>query len=836
MGLMVSRARSFARVEVRRAAIRPVEVVEHDFLLIGVKVGFSAKRHLSNYSFRDYQALLERLTAFHSASMFDELLVDPPVKLSGVPFAELPNNFLLEQMDGNVLDLTDIYVKHLRFRLRPRDSAPSAPPVMLPPPIAIAPAATEPEQSVAPPPSAEAAPSPRRPSPLSPAGIKKLFTAGVVAYYKIKLWAAKRLNSEKAKINLIEFRNRAGEKIAAIVDYPDGVSPAKASSVPWVIIPPAWGKRKETYFLLALYLKKNGIGVVRYDDTHGEGESDGTIASARLSLSQENIIAAVDYLSQALGAEKIAVAPFSLSARPALRVAALDKRIGFLFPVVGSPNIQGLLQRVYGEDLVGGFSSGRRVGTVNMIGFFTDGDNFLGDVVRSGYADLDSAKADLEKVGAPVVWYCGADDPWVDPREVEAALQANPRGAHRQLKVIAGLTHRFREAETAHKIFADLTAEASRLMKGEALAELAIPSDGEVIERGLIERSRISVQHSRESEAQRWENYLEGFDILLETDEYLGYLRDLNRAIDFQPGESLLDAGCGTGNFIEFCLTALEQAVTRMALAGGAAATGGKILGIDLVASALAKAGEKAGSVRARRTNLPETSFRNLDVDISPLKAIERFNRGELELEDLNRFFDGLQVDFESFSREARAKIRLFIRGGLNLDFVQLARIAGPGNAEKILELGQLSRSLQGETLALPFEDASFDKIAASLLLSYLRNPGETLSELVRALKPGGTIAITSLKPDADISQIYYRFLEKIKKKYSGAEQEAMLDRARQLFNEAIGWIEVEEESGRFHYFSEEELRQMLAENGITDIAITSSFGGQGLIASGKKS
>jgi demethylmenaquinone methyltransferase/2-methoxy-6-polyprenyl-1,4-benzoquinol methylase len=57
-----------------------------------------------------------------------------------------------------------------------------------------------------------------------------------------------------------------------------------------------------------------------------------------------------------------------------------------------------------------------------------------------------------------------------------------------------------------------------------------------------------------------------------------------------------------------------------------------------------------------------------------------------------------------------------------------------PGVAERV-EL------VQGEAERLPFEDAEFDHLTFTYLLRYVDDPGATLAELARAVRPGGRIA-----------------------------------------------------------------------------------------------
>jgi len=50
----------------------------------------------------------------------------------------------------------------------------------------------------------------------------------------------------------------------------------------------------------------------------------------------------------------------------------------------------------------------------------------------------------------------------------------------------------------------------------------------------------------------------------------------------------------------------------------------------------------------------------------------------------------------------------------------------------------------EGSVLNLPFEDGSFDIVASYQMLEHVPDPRTALSEMLRVLKPGGTIAIVS--------------------------------------------------------------------------------------------
>lgn len=54
---------------------------------------------------------------------------------------------------------------------------------------------------------------------------------------------------------------------------------------------------------------------------------------------------------------------------------------------------------------------------------------------------------------------------------------------------------------------------------------------------------------------------------------------------------------------------------------------------------------------------------------------------------------------------------------------------------------GERVRLVEASADALPFPDASFDHLTFTYLLRYVDAPGETLAELARVVRPGGTIA-----------------------------------------------------------------------------------------------
>jgi ubiquinone/menaquinone biosynthesis C-methylase UbiE len=141
----------------------------------------------------------------------------------------------------------------------------------------------------------------------------------------------------------------------------------------------------------------------------------------------------------------------------------------------------------------------------------------------------------------------------------------------------------------------------------------------------------------------------------------------------------------------------------------------------------------------------------------------------------------------------------------------------------------------------LSLEDQAYDAILASLLLSYLFNPDETLREFHRALRPGGRLVVSTMKPDTDISKIYMDFVESVAAGRlappPGVSRERFLDELRCYTNAAAFLLRLAEER-TFRLFAADELRTLLEEAGFREVEVRAAFGDppQAFIAAGIKS
>lgn len=120
---------------------------------------------------------------------------------------------------------------------------------------------------------------------------------------------------------------------------------------------------------------------------------------------------------------------------------------------------------------------------------------------------------------------------------------------------------------------------------------------------------------------------------------------------------------------------------------------------------------------------------------------------------------------------------------------------------------------------SLPYDSNSMDKVCSSLVVSYVGNPNLTVMELFRVLKPGGIIVLSTLKPYADLSQIYKNFVGQ-----ATSEQDVL--EARKLLSSA-GQIKRREGDGHYYFFSEKELKTLMVAAGASNVRTFRSFGNQ---------
>ena len=127
----------------------------------------------------------------------------------------------------------------------------------------------------------------------------------------------------------------------------------------------------------------------------------------------------------------------------------------------------------------------------------------------------------------------------------------------------------------------------------------------------------------------------------------------------------------------------------------------------------------------------------------------------------------------------------------------------------------------------IPFQSDFFDQICCNLVISYVGQPDDMLRELWRVLKRNGKVVVSSLKPNADLSEVYRHFI-------SVSNSPAEIEEGRKLLSNA-GMIKLKEAVGIYHFYSEKELKNAIRKAGFFRVKSFRSFGNQANVVVGSK-
>ena len=403
------------------------------------------------------------------------------------------------------------------------------------------------------------------------------------------------------RLNVVTYSNDKGQTIRGILDR-TGVAPGGLA----VVIPPAWGRTKETLLPLAQTLVQTfraagqPLTVLRFDGTQRRGESyvDPECRSAgdenlhfTYSQAARDIHASVDYLRKegSIAASKVVLVTFSLAAIDG-RIAMASDSTGSLagwVATVGMADVQEAMRSVSGGvDFVRGAERGVRFGVHELGGVRIDIDRAAADVVSGDLGSLDSAKKDMRGITHPVTWIHGEYDGWTTIDRITSLMSSGDTSNRKLLVVPSG--HQLRNSKQALETFQLIAQEASAIFFGEALPA-TVPNLARIEERGLKERSRLPKKSV--DIAKFWRDYLVGRDgtvgmeLLSSTPTYKQFMRSQAPALTSTgPDVAVLDLGCGTG---EYALSAVAQGKFHRQ----------KLTCVDIVSEALVRARERLGEV-----------------------------------------------------------------------------------------------------------------------------------------------------------------------------------------------------------------------------------------------
>jgi ubiquinone/menaquinone biosynthesis C-methylase UbiE len=677
---------------------------------------------------------------------------------------------------------------------------------------------------------------------------------------------------EAGGVELVRYKNRMGGTVAAIVDANFDTSDPSIRPDVAVVIAPAILKRKEVFGLLARTviddLDRDGRKVVtlRFDACHMVGES--TMDARRVAEGRPyydwtfghlgaDIEASLRYLQRRFRPGKRALVSLSLSAIPARKVVldCHDAPVDLWVAPFGCPDAQDMIRNyLAGLDLFDAYRRGEGPETILVHGRQMRGVSLYGQALEAGLAFLDDARRDLSRITAPVTWILGTYDCWVTRTRVRAMLDA-PGGGVREIF----------ECATGHVLKSG--AEAIELFKlvSESVSKHLFGADRPAREPNFARYARQSeaewgrVRRLELADAQGfWKEHLFGapgdevaYDILLEHPEYPRFLARQVELLDPRPGDRVADFGCGTGNLL---ISLLDSC--------GPAALPASVTYLDLVPEAVRRTEEKVLAWCEERGVRPPLCYGVVaDLEVSRFSAISDFLAGRLHgVEGLVHRIEGLAYATarklaERYGKELHAILRGAPAAAGRVR--ELCPSLDEREAEIVLEIGRAARFLEGEilpedlhpgvtaprtakdlrfrhlhfgeatpALKLDLPDGCFDRIGSSLVLPYLYDPLASLREMHRLLRPGGTLVLSSIRPNFDPSKLYAEGVEILKRQEEEGDTRTArkLEALRHYGNMVSRLIELEED-GRFRFYDAQALENLVAEAGFSRVHTFHAFG-----------
>jgi ubiquinone/menaquinone biosynthesis C-methylase UbiE/pimeloyl-ACP methyl ester carboxylesterase len=741
------------------------------------------------------------------------------------------------------------------------------------------------------------------------AGIKRL-------PYKFKKFGSREWNDRKLyqqDISLqtgrkiiskaISFTNKKGQKIAALIN-----TTGNFKTAPVIILPPAFGKKKETLSPLVSTLLANfhhfnqDLITIRYDGINRPGESYNQEGRAkrgyemlhyRISQGLDDLETTLDYVydNPHFKPAKVILITFSMSALDARRLLARqqEQRLDFWISVMGLTSAQGALSNVLGGmDIIGNYKMNIPNGINGMLGHLVDMDNLAEDLIANKYAFITDARLDMSKISIPVLWIYGAHDKWLDINEIRDIMSIKTDGERQIIEVPTG--HNLHSSDDAVKAFQVITSAVYRNLNNREV-EAVDPDKEEMLRLITYERERILQVQDLKVE-DYWKEYLIGSTNNSYGYDFYGNIKDFRDFLSLEVNllnpandDHIADMGCGTGLLIDNMLHNLARQQRPIKTLN--------ITAVDLIPEALEKTKEKYEKLCNSHNFLRDYKLEYIEMNLEPNRLIpvkEFLADTTLDLEFLRGRVEGLKNrTLDQLINKRSKKLLALLRGALpsKSQFEQLKKLLTAEEYGTVIDFNRAARFLKreltysdlktpalkmhGKTSVTPldtrqysnlctgdlcfknlnfdnhglkvnldFPDQLFSKIAASLFISYIFNPDYLMNEFFRILQPGGTLLVSSMKPDSDISIIFTDYIKKIRnldlQDTEIKSPDLNLNGARLMLNEAAALFELEEE-GYFKFNNEEELILLLAEAGFTDIMVNNSLGNppQAIIVTGIK-
>lgn len=659
---------------------------------------------------------------------------------------------------------------------------------------------------------------------------------------------------------------------------------------PVIIIPPAAAKTKETLVGLALTLLEGfasvaqQVAVLRYDGIRRRGESycDGErqplgqqMLKWRFSQGMADMESALSFVrdNPYIRPSEVVLVSFSGASLEARRVLARRKEddVTLWVSCLGAPEFSDSCRRIFGGlDVIEQEKLGLLPLHLRAFGEEIEARPYVRDAIQHGLVGMEQARGDMAEIRCPVNWFHGMDDGWIDGEMVNDLMTVKPKNDSERPLYSIKSGHNMRSSRQAMEFFNLVAKIILRHIAPDSGDPTRGPTSQEVED--VLRRENERLEQNQSPDHEYWREYLfgaqgeVGYDILCEAEDYNKFMHQQAALLQVQAGDVVADLGTGTGNLM---VTLVQDHLEEGALPS-------RLVLSDFVPDALEVAGNKVETaLQQRGLQIPvQTEVANLEHNRlfvvkeflngwlhSPIALRRRISGlGDSLVERLSRRYDQLTHDvMRGRYPSKKERRRLQRRHEADVlaciwEFSRAARLVRSLTSFDDLSPGGSTRRASGQPITAadlrleyldfgystpdeesPFKEEIFDRIAASLVLSYLNEPQKVLQRLRAFLKPGGRIVLSTPRPDMDISLIFTRLIEHLESSDS-PDSTRLLDSARTFSNNAALLLDLEER-GLFHMPDRETMTTWLEQAGFIEVEICEGLGDppQAIIATARR-
>ena len=390
-----------------------------------------------------------------------------------------------------------------------------------------------------------------------------MLSAGATAV-SAKVMRRSRVNRTLTDVRVVDYHNDRGEPLRGIID-----SAGEPRGAIAVVIPPAWGRTKETLLPLALTIvetfRRAGepVSVLRFDGTRRRGESykergfeapGSECLKFTLGAAVADIRASAEFLTgPSVGAVGVILVTFSAASIEGRRAIVLDRghHIRGWVSVVGSPDLQSGMRTVSGGvDYVAGAAQQIKFGVQEIMGVATDVDLLMGDALSARLPFLEDARRDMAEISTPVTWIHGANDAWLDLERVQVSMSCGNQRNRKLIEVPTG--HQLRSSREALEVFQLVAGEVGEMALGRALPG-AMPNLTALEAQRLAEKERLP--RAATDVKAFWRDYLLGrggalgIEFMNATQAFDDLMKVQIDCLRLRDGDRIADIGSGVGSF-----------------------------------------------------------------------------------------------------------------------------------------------------------------------------------------------------------------------------------------------------------------------------------------------